>query len=663
MIVVVIFISIQPKPHRAFLCYDVSIMIRSRYAGEIIHRVSSVAKVSRVASFSTGQETKQPSNQVMKRFPQEALDQLYIIKSKDRSPSSTWSHLLETFRNKESGEIPIHVEHELLKQIADSKNRNLLQHATEKLEWTDPESLRLLILAWATIMKEPKMAARILLDWPLTGISSSPTLSSFRIVLTGLAKEKDYLLATTVLEFLIDKHLHLSPDRDCFHRVLAACSTQPQAAEETLLKMIQYTQANDNSTKTLPNIQTYRLLFTSWANSNQPGAGERAYELLQSCPLEPDTMCCNLVLNALANDSEYLMAQDLLHEMLQKRRVDRISFYTLFKAYDKANTIQATEQAHSFLYTLEGATAIPKHFKLPNARLYASVIGMWAKLGRSNNAWKLLKELEAKEENHFKPDQICYQAVIGSLSKDNSKNRVELAQKAQNLLESMQKQDYKLNIRTCNTVLKCWARAKRPAEAEKQVLNRMAREWDVFPDIVSYNTVIQAYARKGDAKRADYILQQLLSPSSNIRPNTRTFTGILNALARQRTVQSAEKAEELLKEMQDLYETQKMNTQPDLYAYNAVLNCWASQGNGPRAELFFRDELERFEKPDVTSYNSIIHAYQNNLAKGEELLQEMIGRNISPNDITQRTLLKSLNGDDSISKKSQKANQIKQKYF
>lgn len=106
-----------------------------------------------------------------------------------------------------------------------------------------------------------------------------------------------------------------------------------------------------------------------------------------------------------------------------------------------------------------------------------------------------------------------------------------------------------------------------------------------------------------------------------------------------------------------------MNTQPDLYAYNAVLNCWASQGNGPRAELFFRDELERFEKPDVTSYNSIIHAYQNNLAKGEELLQEMIGRNISPNDITQRTLLKSLNGDDSISKKSQKANQIKQKYF
>ena len=66
-----------------------------------------------------------------------------------------------------------------------------------------------------------------------------------------------------------------------------------------------------------------------------------------------------------------------------------------------------------------------------------------------------------------------------------------------------------------------------------------------------------------------------------------------------------------------------MNTQPDLYAYNAVLNCWASQGNGPRAELFFRDELERFEKPDVTSYNSIIHAYQNNLAKGEELLQEI----------------------------------------
>jgi pentatricopeptide repeat domain-containing protein 1 len=582
---------------------------------------------------------------------------LYIIKSKDHTPSS-WSDFLEHFRS-DDGSIAVEVEHELIKQIAESKNKKLLQRATEQLEWNDPESLRLLIMAWTTIMKEPKRAAEILLHWP--EVASPPTLPSFRLVLTSLAKESNHILAVEILKLLCDKYPNLPVDRDCFHRVLHACSKQPQAAEETLLQMIQYAQKYGNLA--MPNLTTYRLLFTAWSNSNQDGAGRRAYELLQSCPLEPDTVCCNLVLNAFANEGECELAQELLNYMLQTNcpKADRISVYTTFKAYAKANSIKATEQANFFLENLH-ATTHPS-LKLPNARVYASVIGMYSRLGHADQALALIQELENKASQpngrRFQADQICYQTVIGCLSKSNT-NQKKNAQKAQELLECMALQ-FRLNLRTCNTVMKCWDRAKDPKSAHTKVLNKM-EEWGVLPDIVSYNTVIQAYSRRGDVKRAETLLNHLLAPSSSVEPNSRTFSALLSGLAKQKTVEAAEQAETLLVQMKELQEERNLNTHTDLFIYNAVLNCWARQGNGPRAESFFR-ELERFGSPDLISYNSVINAYKDNFAKGESFVQEMIKRGILPDEITYRTLLKVMKADGSISEKKKKIAEMKRKYF
>lgn len=597
------------------------------------------------------------------KFPQEALDQLFIIKSKEPPPSS-WSNLFEHFRNID-GSISVEVEHELLKRIADSKNRKLLQRATEQLEWNDAESLRLLIFFWARLFNEPQRAARLLLNWP--NDIRPPTIQSFRLILMGLSEGTgaDSRLATDVLKLLCDKYSpQLQPDRDCFHRVLRACANDPQAAEHVMLQMIQHAQKHD-SAATMPNLSTYRLLFTAWANSNQNGAGTRAVELLRSCPVEPDTLCCNLVLNTLANEAEYDLAEGLVHEMLQKQLVDRISFYTLFKAYTNANTAEAAEQAQAFLHGMEAnmeAFGVPHSVKLPNGRIYASVIGMWAKLGQTNRAWELLKQLEKRTTQppngrQFHADQICYHTIIGSLSKGSSKSAKKNAQRAQDLLESMSLK-FRLNLRTCNTVLKCWARARDPHTAKKKVLDRMPH-WGVAPDTVSYNTVMQAYARNGDAKQAEELLGYLLSPKSEIQPNFRTFTATLTALSKQKTFQAAKRAETLFLKMQELHEKHNMDTRPDIFSYNALLSCWALLGDAPKTEQVFRE----MEAPDIVSFNSVILAQRNSLEKAEKVVQEMMEHNINPDPVTQRTLMKVLKADKSISNKQEKANELKQKYF
>eukprot|EP00980_Cylindrotheca_fusiformis_P028077 scaffold22578_cov164-Cylindrotheca_fusiformis.AAC.3 len=633
---------------------------------------------------ATGNDTAKTSNRASPpKFPQEALDQLFIIKSKDPPPTS-WSDLLDHFRSTD-GSISVEVEHELLKRVADSKNRKLLERATDKLEWNDPEALRLLIVAWTRIIKDPKRAAGILLNWPDDRIGQPPTLQSFRLVLTALSEmttADSSKLAREILELLCDKYSPtLTPDRDCFHKALVACSNDPQAAEDTLLRMIQHAQKHGDGSTTMPNISTYRLLFSAWANSKQDGAGLRSVELLRSCPVEPDNLCCNLVLNALASEGDYDTAEALLFEMVEKGIVDRISFYTLFNAYTKAGTIEATEKFEALLRMMEGADKtefkIPSSLKLPNGRAYASVIGMWTKLGNANRAWELLKRIEKRamqepDGRRYHVDQICYQSVIGCLSKkgngNSNKNAASSAEKnaqrAQDLLETMSRRLFRLNLLTCNTVLKCWASANDPNTARKRVLDRMVQEWGVAPDVISYNTVIQAFARKGDIAQAEELLDSLLSPSSEVQPNFRTFTAVMTALSKQKTVQAAKRAEALLWKMQELHKEKNMDTCPNVYTYNSILSCWAMLGDGKKAEFYLRD-LQRTSgtKPDVVSYNSVIRAQKNDLAKAEVFVEEMIQQGIHPDNVTKRTLMNILNGDKSITNKKEKARELMLEYF
>ncbi|CAJ1967450.1 unnamed protein product [Cylindrotheca closterium] len=607
------------------------------------------------------------------KFPQEAFDKLFIIKSKDPPPES-FSAWLDSLRSND-GSISEELEHELILEIADSKNRRLMQKATEQLEWTDQESIRLLIVSWTKILREPRRGAKLLLDWQrqTQRFDQMPKMGTYRLVLSGLAQEpRNSELASEVLEELYKQSPRLLPDRDCFHRVLGACSNDPARAEETLMKMIHLAQSK--RLDVMPNLSTYRLLFTSWSNSRQKGAGKRAMELLRSCPVNPDTLCYNMVMNALANDGDYERAEDVLMEALREKKADRVSIYTIFKAHEKAGTKEAVIAAQDFLDRIgeskdsSHGLKLPRKFNVPNARTYATVIGMWAKLGQPKRAWDLLQKLEDKAEQpdgrRYRADQITYQAVIGSLSKGSDKQTRQNAEKAQELLESMALR-FRLNPVTCNTVIKCWTRAKNPDAAKEKVLDRMV-DWRVSPDIVSYNTIIQSYARMGMAVEAEGLFNELLSSASSatseVIPNSRTFTAIMMALSTQKSVPSAEKAEELLAVMIQKHKEEQWNTSPDIYTYNTVLRCWCTLRDGTRAESFFR-KMEQEVKPDVISYNSLLNAYYHNFEKGVALVEEMMERKIKPDRVTQRTLLQILTKDKRVRNKDQVSKETMERFF
>ena len=352
----------------------------------------------------------------------------------------------------------------------------------------------------------------------------------------------------------------------------------------------------------------------------------------------------------------------------------------------------------------------------PTARARTTILNLWIKLGQPNKAIDILTKAESiyqkklnqsQDEDHhrqqndtddnierFQPDKISYHQIIGFLSNlQKSSPTVDLAVQAEKIAERMSSIGHSVNIRTCNTILNCWTKSGNPDRAESFMEETMSHY--ETPDIVSYNTIINGYARLGNLNRSLELLTRLLDDSlisdynnnSSLlpKPNSITFTSILTALSREKTVKAAEEAEKLLLQMQELTDSPyNLDTRPNIVTYNAIMNCWASleQENrnnknnhsnnkdyhhyGRRAEFILRSiqELDdKDERPDVTSYNIVIKAYSNDMEKAEELLQDMIKNGLDPNEHTYDTVHHVLRRDKRIKNKEQKFAEICEQYF
>jgi pentatricopeptide repeat protein len=212
------------------------------------------------------------------------------------------------------------------------------------------------------------------------------------------------------------------------------------------------------------------------------------------------------------------------------------------------------------------------------------------------------------------------------------------------------------------------------------------------PNALTYNALLQAYANAGDASSAEGVLLSMISWHASslreeggggrfmhVRPNTRTFNVVLNALARVEGGDGGVRASELLGRLVELGSSDDDGPRPDVISYNTVLAAWSKSagvrpGESPSAgeggaqkrkgvvgefaaheALRLLDEIEgRYlqsveskthgrsfaVKPDVISYNTTIAAFANaaqhcedgtpTARKAEEILSRMIESGIEP---------------------------------
>lgn len=159
-----------------------------------------------------------------------------------------------------------------------------------------------------------------------------------------------------------------------------------------------------------------------------------------------------------------------------------------------------------------------------------------------------------------------------------------------------------INVKpTCqawNTVLSAWVRCGQPDRAE-QLLNRMELEFyddrEMAPTVVSYSTVMDGWAKSNSKDAIEnmeklFESMQLLSDASGdersmpVQPNHWTYTSLIHAYAKLNDAMATQKAENLIREMYDLYLRGNAELKPNTILVTAVLQAWGKAGTIKGAE-------------------------------------------------------------------------------
>ena len=184
----------------------------------------------------------------------------------------------------------------------------------------------------------------------------------------------------------------------------------------------------------------------------------------------------------------------------------------------------------------------------------------------------------------------------------------------------------------------------------------------VQPDNVSFNSVISAYAKmpsKDAAQKASDVLHRMQAFHDaghiDVKPDTVSISLIISALLQSAKfgadkAMMANQALAILKRMEDLYkfgstESYDRKTKPDAITYTSTIECLViagGKGCGEKAEqilksmeeMYFHDDMASDDlKPDTTSYNAVLRAYANSgerdaAEKTETFLKRMMNNNV-----------------------------------
>lgn len=160
----------------------------------------------------------------------------------------------------------------------------------------------------------------------------------------------------------------------------------------------------------------------------------------------------------------------------------------------------------------------------------------------------------------------------------------------------------------------------------------------VRPNRLSYNTVINSWAKSQlpeSALRSEALLLRMIrnfkaEPFATATPDVVTFSSVLNALAKSKTVRlKAEKCSFILKAMIDLHENGgSHDTKPNVICYNTVLNACAFSAQGSEAErrqalavaveIFNQMRQGKYVSPDAVSYGNMLKTCANLMPPGEQ---------------------------------------------
>jgi len=434
-----------------------------------------------------------------------------------------------------------------------------------------------------------------------------------------------------------------------------------------------------------PNSFSYNSIISAYSSAGQ---AERAASILRRMEMQyqnwnhdvlPDTITYNIVLSAyLKNQAKIsykaaIQANDLLMRMEKsyqegKKEVqpDIITYTTVMKCWILSKHQDTYNKITSILNKIEDLEdndddSDEKRIQLDSAvyNVYLNVFSdpkILEKIRCSQDITaltfqildRMLSRSEKKNNPKVKPNIITYNTVLNILVKHGQVER------AYDMLLEMENgaahsDDLYPSTLSYNTVLNGFAISNKPQKAKdllekmNQLTNQNSNEKDIDhkgrPNIHSFNTVITAYAKVGDAENADQVLhmikdlhydQSSFHLNKRVKPDQKTYAAVMSAYAKSGDKKSYERIQDLLQEMSNDW-----GLKPDTTCHNIIIHSLA-RGHQERKARKAYEIFQQMEEPNLTSLNSLLNtcAFTKQDTEKKEALQivlsimkEIIGKN------------------------------------
>lgn len=352
----------------------------------------------------------------------------------------------------------------------------------------------------------------------------------------------------------------------------------------------------DGSIDVAPVASSYNSVIDAWAKSRCGDAAERAESVLDRMKHLSD------------GKEEQSTSSDSGPSRVNARRSnweraspDIVSYNSVMEAWAHSADPDALRKARNALEMLQVKYEKTGDSRIkPNIRTVNQVINCYAKRG-------------AYED--IDGDEAGGGGAGGEGGSDNNAERAwSAARRAERLLNDMTSKysstgdpDYKPDATTYTSVIDAYAKVGDAAASERaeSLLNRVERMYnetgdaDIKPNYRTYTAVIGGWAntRKDDGAphRAEEILRRMEAlhaesvkkgeriggREGSVKPNSRTYTSVINAWARSRDPRRHKRSLLILKKMLDLQRNGDESARPSLYTYNAVMeSCSKCRGTG-----------------------------------------------------------------------------------
>mmetsp|Transcript_32052 Transcript_32052/g.48743 ORF Transcript_32052/g.48743 Transcript_32052/m.48743 type:complete len:559 (+) Transcript_32052:161-1837(+) len=363
-----------------------------------------------------------------------------------------------------------------------------------------------------------------------------------------------------------------------------------------------------------------------------------------------DLVSFNVLLKAWGRTCQSLERQKYIHydvhEKLSTTSIPSVAVYTPRDAAEHL-TKHLMEAEASYEKDPDGDLIYPDETS------YNIAIDAWAKISVPDSteaAERLLKKMI--NNPRLEPCLISYNSVLDSHAHSSDvtslKRMNKIWQHMQNLAEDGNKK-VKPNLRTANLILTaCVRMAERLedvndkmacAEQARALLEDMKKRVDAgavefTPDITTYSIVMDVYARVGIAKSAlkaeDLMkeIKEVFQETGDCRrqPNVRTYTTLIGAWSRTTDTRAAARAESLVEEMEELYAERmakgtplkpgEETTKPNARTFTTVLHAISRSRDHGKAKRALRTLMKMRElaktdpdcTPTIGAYNQAIDA-------------------------------------------------------